>query len=88
MQVQTQINGFGLCVGVSVGGILFWFLGDEGEALPPPDDFAVFFAEPEYFADGFGGIVDQVEDAFAIFRRGGGGFEVPIQVGLLEGFDE
>src|SRR6185369_1819385 len=57
---------------------------NQREALPPPNDFAVFGAELEETTSGVGRVVDHFEHLFAIFRRSVGGFEIPIEVGLLE----
>jgi hypothetical protein len=58
--------------------------GHEAEAGPPPGDLAVFLREPERDANGFLYGADGFEHPRAVFRRGGGGFEIPLEIGLLE----
>lgn len=56
---------------------------EQGEALPPPDDAVIFFAETQRVADLIGCGFDRVENVRAIFWRGRGGFEVPSEIRLL-----
>jgi hypothetical protein len=60
------------------------FGGDQGEPLPPPDNFAVFLADAKKRADGVRGARDEFQDLDPVFIRRGGGFKVPVQVWLFE----
>src|SRR5439155_18724263 len=52
--------------------------------LPPPDNFPVFFAETEQVARRLGRVGDEFQDLFPVVRRGSGGVEIPVEVGLFD----
>src|SRR5687767_8657038 len=60
------------------------FSRDQRQPLPPPNDFPVLFAQAKQFARRLGGGANQIQNLASVFWWGRSGFEIPVQVRLLE----